>query len=73
MAVHVTPHENGWQVITGNAKKAYRVVPTQAEAIEIAKSVAKNQQTDTKIHGRNGRIRAGNNYGKDNHPPKDTK
>ena len=64
MSIHITPHSDGWQVLSGNAKKAYRVVSTQEQAIEIAKTVAKNQQTDIKIHGRNGQIRAGHNYGK---------
>ena len=73
MAVHVTPHKNGWQVKTGGVTKAHRVVDTQEKAIDIAKIVAKNQQTDTKIHGRDGRIRAGNSYGNDPHPPKDKK
>ena len=71
MAVHVTPHNNGWQVKSGGASKAYRVVSTQKEAIGIAKTVAKNQCTDTKIHGRDGRICAGNSYGNDPYPPKD--
>lgn len=73
MAVHVTPHKNGWQVKTGGTTKAHRVVDTQKKAIDIAKTIAKNQQTDTKIHGRDGRIRAGNSYGNDPHPPKDKK
>ena len=73
MAVHVTPHKNGWQVKTGGTTKAHRVVDTQKKDIDIAKIVAKNQQTDTKIHGRDGRIRAGNSYGNDPHPPKDKK
>ena len=64
MAVHVTKHENGWQVKTGGTSKAYRVVSTQKEAIEIATQVAKNQKTDTKVHGKNGRIRACANYSK---------
>ncbi len=62
MAIHVTPHKEGWQVKTGGAKKAYRVTDTQQEAIEIATTVAKNQNSDTKIHGRNGRIRDAKNY-----------
>ena len=73
MAVHVTPHKNGWQVKTGGTTKAHRVVDTQKKAMDIAKTVAKNQQIDTKIHGRDGRIRAGNSYGNDPHPPKDKK
>ncbi len=71
MAIHVTPHKNGWQVKTGGKTKAHRVVSTQKQAIDIAVSVARNQHTDTKIHGRNGQIRAGNSYGNDPHPPKD--
>lgn len=62
MSVHITPHKNGWQVLSSNSDKAYRVVDTQKEAIEIAKEVAKNQKTDIKIHGRNGQIRVGHNY-----------
>jgi len=73
MAVHVTPHRTGWQVKSSGASKAHRVVSTQKQAIEIATTVAKNQQTDTKIHGRDGRIREGNSYGNDPHPPKDKK
>ena len=64
MSIHVTPHKNGWQVVSGNAEKAFRVVSTQNEAIEIAKQVAKNQKTDIKIHGKNGRVRDGFNYSK---------
>ena len=73
MAIQVTPHKDGWQVIRGGANKAYRVVETQKQATEIARSVAINQHTDTKIHGRNGQIRAGNSYGNDPCPPKDKK
>ena len=62
MAVHVTPHKNGWQVKSGGAKKAYRVVPTQKEAMDIAKGVAKNQKSNTKIHRKTGQIREGNKY-----------
>lgn len=57
MAIHVTPHNDNWQVVSQSAKKAYRVVPTQKEAIEIAKGVAKNKKTDVKVHGRNGKFR----------------
>ena len=74
MAVHVTPSKSGgWQVKTGGAEKAYRVTETQKEAELIARKVAKNQKTDTKIHGRNGKIRAGNSYGNDPRSSKDNK
>ena len=64
MSIHVTPHEEGWQVKSSGAKKAYKVKSTQKEAIEVAKIVAKNQKTDTKIHNTKGQFREGNNYKK---------
>ena len=44
---------------------------TQKQSIGIAQDIARNQHSDTKIHGRNGQIRAGNSYGNDPCPPKD--
>lgn len=70
---HVVPHSNGWAVKGAGNTKATRVTKTQHEAIGIAEQIARNQNSDTKIHGVNGRIRAGNSYGNDPHPPKDKK
>ncbi|MBF4218695.1 DUF2188 domain-containing protein, partial [Vibrio anguillarum] len=53
--------------------KATKVTKTQKEAIEVAEEIARNQQSDTKIHGTDGKIRAGNSYGNDPHPPTDKK
>ena len=72
--IHVTPHKNGgWQVKKGGAERATVITDTQKEAIDRATEIAKNQKTDTKIHGKDGKIRAGNSYGNDPHPPKDKK
>ena len=62
----------GGQGCAGNSR-ATKVTRTQREAIEAADNIARNQQSDTKIHGENGRIRAGNSYGNDSCPPKDKK
>ena len=64
MSIHITPHDEGWQVKSSGAKKAYKVKRTQKEAIEVGKTVAKNQKTDTKIHNRKGQFRDGSNYKK---------
>jgi len=72
--IHVTPHKDGgWQVKRGGSKRATKITDTQKEAIDIATQNAKNQKTGTKIHGRDGKIRAGNSYGNDPCPPKDKK
>jgi len=70
---HVVKHPDGWAVKGEGNSKATKVTRTQIEAVEIAQNIARNQQSDTKIHGENGKIRAGNSYGNDPCPPKDTK
>jgi hypothetical protein len=71
MNQHVVPAgEEGWGVLgEGNGRKtSYH--PTQGEAINHAKEIAKNQHSELFIHGRNGRIRERESYGRDPFPPK---
>ena len=70
---HVVKHPEGWAVKGSGNSKATKVTSTQKEAIKIAEQIARHQKSDTKIHGRNGKIRAGNSYGNDPFPPKDMK
>lgn len=67
---HVVPHQNGWAVKGAGNSRATTVQPTQQKAIDAAKTIAKNQQAEVVIHGRNGQIRAKDSYGKDPFPPK---
>ena len=68
---HVVKHQDGWAVKGEGNSKATKVTDTQKEAIEHAEQIARNQQSDTKIHDRNGKIRADNSYGNDPHPSND--
>lgn len=70
--IHVVKSKNGegWSVKTENSQKSYRNVDTQKEAIEIGKTVAKNNCSELLIHGKDGKIREKNSYGNDNYPPK---
>ena len=70
---HVVKHGNEWAVKGAGNSKATKVTSTQKEAISVAQEIARNQKSDTKIHGRDGKIRAGNSYGNDPCPPKDKK
>lgn len=70
---HVTKHPEGWQVKGAGNSKATAVTNTQAEAIEIARDIAKNQESEVVIHGKDGRIRDKDSYGNDPNPPKDNK
>lgn len=70
---HVVKHPSGWAVKGEGNSKVTKVTKTQKEAIVVAEQIARNQKSDTKIHGENGKIRAGNSYGSDTCPPKDKK
>lgn len=67
---HVVPHEGGWAVKGAGNSRATSVHETQAGAIQSAREIAQNQQSELLIHGRNGQIRERDSYGNDPFPPK---
>lgn len=67
---HVVPHSDGWGVRGEGNGKVTRVTDTQREAIQIAREIAQNQQSELLIHGRNGQIRERDSFGNDQFPPK---
>jgi LPS sulfotransferase NodH len=67
---HVVPSADGWSVRRAGAARASSLHSTQKEAISAATTIARSQQTELYIHGKDGRIRARNTYGHDPHPPK---
>ena len=67
---HVVPHNGEWAIKGAGNGKATKLVETQKEAIEIARKISINQESELFIHGKNGQIRERNTYGKDSYPPK---
>ena len=67
---HVVPSATGWSVQRAGATRASSRHATQQEAIAAATQIARRQQTELYIHGRDGRIRERNSYGSDPLPPK---
>ena len=67
---HVVPRDGKWAVRKTGANRVTRSFETQREAIEAARDIARNQRTELYIHGRDGRIRERDSYGKDPFPPK---
>ena len=67
---HVVPKDGKWQVIGERNEKATATFDTQAEAIEKAREIAINQESEVVIHGKDGKIREKNSYGNDPYPPK---
>jgi len=67
---HVVKHNDGWAVKGEGNTKATVVTKTQEQAIERAREISRNQESELLIHGRDGKIRNRDSYGNDPHPPK---
>jgi hypothetical protein len=67
--VHVVPSDGGWDVKIegGPAAGHFR---TQGEAMEAGRQLARGNRAEHIIHGRDGRIRQRDSYGRDPFPPR---
>ena len=68
---HVVPAAEGWGVRGQGNARLTSVCETQVEAIDAARSIARNQRSELLIHGRDGKIRDRDSYGNDPFPPRD--
>lgn len=67
---HVVPVGKQWG-IKGEGNTRYTSYhPTQKEAIDSARKIAKNQGSELIIHRPNGQIREKDSHGNDPYPPK---
>jgi uncharacterized protein YdaT len=67
---HVVPHRGGWAVKGAGNQRASSVHRTQRQAIEVAREIARNKQSELVIHRKDGRIRDKDSHGNDPFPPK---
>jgi uncharacterized protein YdaT len=71
---HVVRRADGnWAVKGEGNKRASSLQPTQERAIRDATRIARREGAEVVIHGRDGKIRDKDSYGRDPYPPKDTK
>lgn len=67
--VHVVPSNGGWDVrVEGNS--GARHFPSQTEAIRAGRELARGNRSESIVHGRDGRIRQRDSYGRDPFPPR---
>lgn len=66
---HVLPHPDGWQVKGEGNERATVVTDTKQEAIDRAREIARNQESELVIHNKNGQIGAKDSHGHDPFPP----
>ncbi len=62
---HVVPHGNNWAVKGAGNEKSTKIMPTQKQAIEKAREIARNQQSELVIHNKEGKIREKDSFGND--------
>lgn len=70
---HVVPNNDKWAIKGEGNSKYTKITQTQGEAIEIAREIARNQQSELVIHRKDGTIRDKDSYGNDPCPPRDKK
>lgn len=63
--IHVVPNGDEWSAKREDAERASRNFPTQAEAIDYARDVARRERGELFIHRPNGEIRDRDSYGND--------
>lgn len=68
---HVVPVGRDWGVRGAGNDRLTSVVENKSDALNIARDIAINQQSEVVIHGRNGQIQDKDSYGRDTNPPKD--
>lgn len=68
---YVVRHGTDWAVRGAGNSKATRVVSTQREAINIARTIAQNQHSEMRVQNTEGKFRVCNSYGNDACPPRD--
>ena len=68
---HVVHNPNGgWDVKKSGASRASAHCDTKAEAVSAGRIISRNQNTELRIHGLDGKIQSCDSHGNDPCPPK---
>ncbi|MGZ0073305.1 DUF2188 domain-containing protein [Sphingobium limneticum] len=68
---HVVPNPNGgWDVKRGGGERASGHFDTKQDATNYGRQVSHNQETELRIHNKDGRIGQSDSHGRDPNPPK---
>ncbi|MDR6310148.1 DUF2188 domain-containing protein [Pacificitalea manganoxidans] len=68
---HVVPNPaGGWDVKRGGASRASSHHETKQDAVDRGREISRNQQSELRIHNRDGRIASSDSHGGDPFPPK---
>ena len=68
---HVVPSpKGGWDIKKAGGERSIKHFPTKKEAVDIAREISRNQDTELVIHDKKGKIKRKDSHGGDPYPPK---
>lgn len=71
---HVVPNpDGGWDVKRSGGEQPSHHFDTKQDAVDKARGISRNQETELVIHDKKGRIQKKDSHGNDPCPPKDKK
>lgn len=71
--IHIVLLNDGWIVQKESNYRPISVHSTQRDAVEVGREIARTQQSQLVIHGRDGRVRERNSYSLDRPAPRPPK
>lgn len=70
---HVVPTDDGWNVNKGGGEKAIKNFDRKQDAVDYARQISRNQESELIIHRKDGTIQDSDSHGNDPCPPRDKK
>lgn len=68
---HVVPNpDGGWDIKIGGGSKSLQHFEIKQPAIDRAREISRNQESELFIHGKDGKIQSRDSHGNDPFPPK---
>jgi hypothetical protein len=71
--IHVVPRDGSWAVRREGADRDSSHHDRKSDAMDAARDTARRDRVEVVEHGRDGRIRDSDSYGRDPFPPRDNK
>lgn len=71
-STHVVPNKakGGWDIKQGGGQRSSGHFGTQREAIDRARRISQNQESELFVHNKKGQIREKDSHGRDPFPPR---
>ena len=71
--IHIVPADDGWAVKREKSERASAKTDTKSKADAIGRAIARKENGELIIHGKNGKIQDSDSFGNDPVPPIDRK